>query len=194
MKEEYLMTGPLEETSEAYSIAKIAGIKMCQSYNEQYGTNFISAIPANVYGPGCHFGLENSHVLSAMVRKFSEARERKEKKIIFWGTGTPRREFLYAADLAEALVYLMNKYDSSEPINIGTGKEISIKELANKIKNIVNFQGKIEWDKSKPDGTKRKLLDAKKINSLGWNSETSLDEGLEKTIAWYNIMHKIEKI
>lgn len=193
IKEEYLMTGPLEETSDAYSIAKIAGIKMCQSFNEQYGTSFISVIPSNVYGPGCHFDLENSHVLSAMIRKFSEAKKKNDKKIIFWGTGAPKREFLFADDLAEALIFLMNKYDSSEPINVGQGKDVSIKELAHKTKQLIGFQGEIEWDKSKPDGAKRKLLNTKKINVLGWHCKTSLDKGLVKTIEWHNKIYEIKK-
>jgi len=186
IKEEYLMTGLLEETSDAYSIAKIAGIKMCQSFNEQYRTNFISVMPTNLYGPGCNFHPENSHVLSAMIRKFSDAKKKKEKSVVFWGTGSPRREFLYSDDLADALLFLMKKYNSSEIINIGIGKDISIKELSQKIKKAVGYEGRVEWDRTKPDGSMRKLLNTNKLNRLGWKYKTDLDRGLIKTINWFN--------
>ena len=153
IKEEYLMTGPLEETNDAYAIAKIAGIKMCQSFNEQYGTKYISVMPTNLYGQNDNFNLETSHVLPAMIRKFHEAKETNAESVTLWGTGAPMREFLYVDDLADAVVYLMNNYDESEIVNIGTGIDVTIKELAETIKDIVGFTGEIVWDKSKPDGT-----------------------------------------
>ncbi|MDP3996403.1 MAG: GDP-L-fucose synthase [bacterium] len=185
IKEEYLMTGPLEETNESYAIAKIAGIKMCQSYNRQYGTNFISAMPTNLYGPNDSFDLENSHVLPALLRKFHEAKINGEEKVLLWGTGQSKREFLHVDDLAEACLFLMEKYDDSEIINVGTGSDISIAELAKMIKEVVGFEGEIEWDKSKPNGTPRKLLDVSKINALGWKSKIGLADGIASTYAWY---------
>jgi GDP-L-fucose synthase len=192
MREEYLLTGKLEPTNEPYAIAKIAGIRMCQSYNRQYGTKFVSVMPTNVYGPGDNFDLETSHALPALIRKFHEAKisdegpVRSDEKIVtIWGTGTPRREFLFVDDLADACVFIMNHYDGIEIMNIGVGKEITIRELAELIKEIVGFKGSIRYDSSKPDGTLRKLLDVSRLDSLGWRSRISLREGIEKTYRWY---------
>ena len=184
MKEEYLLTGILEPTNEPYAIAKISGIKMCQAYNKQYGTNFISVMPTNLYGPGDNFDLETSHVLSALIRKFHEAKL-SGQPVTVWGTGTPRREFLYVNDLAEACVFLMNCYDGEDIINIGTGLDISIKELAGFISEVIGYRGEIIFDTGKPDGMQRKLLDVTRINSLGWKAKTDLREGIEKTYKWY---------
>jgi len=183
MKEEYLLTGPLEPTNEPYAVAKIAGIKMCQAYNRQYGTNFICAMPTNLYGPNDNFDLETSHVIPALIRKFHEAKISGAKSVVVWGTGTPRREFLYVDDLADACLFLMENCDAqhAEIINVGTGEDITIKELAEMIKNIVGFNGEIIFDPSKPDGTPRKLLDIGRIKELGWRPKTSLQEGLKKT-------------
>lgn len=185
IKEEYLLTGQLEPTNEAYAIAKIAGIKMCHAYNRQYGTNFISVMPTNLYGPNDNLDLQSSHVLPALIRKFSDARRNGDATVRIWGSGKPRREFLYIDDLAEACVFLMQQYDESEIINIGTGTDVSIIELATMVGTLVGFKGTINYDSSKPDGTPRKLLDVGKINKLGWKAKTSLEEGLKKTIAWY---------
>jgi len=192
MKEEYLLTGPLEPTNEPYAIAKIAGIKMCQSYNRQYCTNFISVMPTNLYGPNDNFELDTSHVLPALIRKFHEAKLNDAKSVTVWGSGSPYREFLYVDDLADACVFLMKNYNAHPEsdlglsiINVGTGEDIMIKDLAWMIKGIVGFEGDIEWDGSKPDGTPRKLLDVNKINTLGWKTKTSLDEGIRKTYEWY---------
>jgi len=184
MKEGYLLTGILEPTNESYAIAKISGIKMCQAYNKQYGTNFISVMPTNLYGPGDNFDLETSHVLSALIRKFHEAKL-SGQPVTVWGTGTPRREFLYVNDLAEACVFLMNCYDGEDIINIGTGLDISIKELAGFISEVIGYRGEIIFDTGKPDGMQRKLLDVTRINSLGWKAKTDLREGIEKTYKWY---------
>jgi GDP-L-fucose synthase len=178
IKEEYLLTGALEPTNDAYSIAKIAGIKMCQSFNQQYGTNFISVMPTNLYGPGDNYDLKNSHVLPALIRKFHEAKMRGDSEVIIWGTGSPMREFLYVDDLAEACLYLMENYNDSEIINVGTGKDISIKELSHLISEVIGFYGKIIYDSSKPDGTPRKLLDVSNLKNLGWNYKTELREGI----------------
>ncbi|MFA6463628.1 MAG: GDP-L-fucose synthase [Candidatus Paceibacterota bacterium] len=185
IKEEYLLTGTLEETNDAYAIAKIAGIKMCQSYNKQYGTNFISTMPTNLYGKGDNFDLQTSHVIPAMIRKFDDAKNSKAKEVVLWGSGKPKREFLYVDDLAEACVFLMNNYAGSEIINVGTGTDLTIKSLAELIKKIVGFDGKIVWDKTKPDGTPRKLLNVKKINKLGWTAKTGLETGIKKTYLEY---------
>ncbi len=185
IKEEYLLTGLLEPTNEAYAIAKIAGIKMCQFYNKQYGTNFISAMPTNLYGPNDNFDLETSHVLPALIRKIHEANESKSSFVELWGTGSAKREFLYIDDLADACLFLLNNYSSSELINVGVGKDISIKELASLIKEIIGYEGKITYDKTKPDGTPQKVLDTSKINNLGWLAKTSLKEGIKKTYEWY---------
>ena len=185
MKEDYLLSGYLEPTNEPYAIAKIAGIKMCQSYNRQYGTNFISVMPTNLYGPNDNFDLQNAHVLPALIRKFHEAKVADQKEVVVWGTGSPRREFLYIEDLADACVFFMNNYNSSEIINIGVGKDISIRELALMVKEIVDYNGELVFDTSKPDGTPRKLLDVSKLSSLGWKAKTSLEEGIKKTYEWY---------
>jgi GDP-L-fucose synthase len=234
MKEEYLLSGKLEPTNEPYAISKIAGIKMCQSYNRQYGTRFISVMPTNLYGPGDNFNLETSHVLPALIRKFHEAKVRGQRSeirdqrsegrgnapsaaigsrsevggrreifppssgaersapqtsgdsfVTIWGTGTPRREFLHVEDLADACVFLMDHYEDSEIINIGVGKDISIIELADLIKDIVGFNGIIHYDRSKPDGTPRKLLDVSKLKALGWQPKISLRQGIEMTYRWY---------
>jgi Nucleoside-diphosphate-sugar epimerases len=223
MKEEYLLSGFLEPTNEPYAIAKIAGIKMCQSYNRQYGTNFISVMPTNLYGPQDNFDLETSHVLPALIRKFhlaklaatncfealqqdesffglipwdiktslglTEKTTMKEAKatptVVLWGSGTPRREFLHVDDLADACLFLMNNYDESEIINIGVGKDFTIRELAEATAKIVGFQGEVVWDTSKPDGTPQKLLDISRLNQLGWKAKISLGKGVAATYKWY---------
>jgi GDP-L-fucose synthase len=180
MKEEYLLTGELEPTNEAYAIAKIAGIKMCQSYNRQYGTKYISVMPTNLYGPNDNFDLNSSHVLPALIRKFHEAKESNAPYVEVWGTGSPKREFLYSDDLADACVFLMNTYEGNDIVNIGVGKDISIKELAELVKEVTGYQGTIQFDTSKPDGTPRKLVDVSRLHSLGWKENISLQEGLRK--------------
>jgi GDP-L-fucose synthase len=185
LKEEYLLTGLLEPTNEPYAIAKIAGIKMCESYNRQYGTEYISVMPTNLYGENDNFDLHTSHVLPALIRKFHEAKENNAEFVEVWGTGTPKREFLYADDLADACIYLMNNYTGNEIVNIGVGEDISIKELAEKIKKVVGYTGEIKFDTTKPDGTPRKLVDVKKLNLLGWRAKTSLDDGLKKAYNWF---------
>ena len=189
IKEEYLLSGRLEETNEAYAIAKIAGIKMCQAYNRQYGANYISVMPTNLYGPGDNFDLNTSHVLPALIRKFHEAKIRQDKKVVVWGTGKPRREFLHVDDLARACIFLMQSYDQPEIINIGTGKDISIADLASLVKNIVDYEGKIVHDHSKPDGTPRKLLDISKLMALGWHPQITLRQGIESTYRWFIARH-----
>jgi GDP-L-fucose synthase len=181
IKEEYLLSGYLEPTNDAYAIAKIAGIKMCQSYQKQYECNFISAMPTNLYGPGDNYDLKNSHVLPALLRKFHEAKLNGEPTVTVWGTGKPRREFLHADDLADACLFLMDHYDSPEIINIGVGKDISIGEMAQMIKNITGYEGEIVFDSSMPDGTFRKLLDVSKLNGLGWEAKIGFEEGVEAT-------------
>ena len=185
IKEEYLLTGLLEPTNDAYAIAKIAGIKMCQSFNQQYGTNYISVMPTNLYGPNDNYDLNNSHVLPAMIRKFNEAKLEGKDKVEIWGTGTPKREFLYVDDLADACHHLMLNYNDSEIVNIGTGQDVTIAELAVGIKNIVGFEGDIYFNTDMPDGTPRKLLDVSKLSSLGWTYKTSLKEGIQKAYADY---------
>lgn len=179
LKEEYLLTGALEPTNSAYAVAKIAGITMCQSYNRQYGTKFISAMPTNMYGPNDNFDLKTSHVLPALIRKFHEAKINGDATVEVWGTGTPKREFLHSDDLAEACIYLMKHYEDDEVINIGVGEDISIKELAETIQRIVGFEGEIVFNTSAPDGTPRKLVDVSKINELGWRARIPLNEGIE---------------
>ncbi len=179
IKEEYLLTGPLEPTNEAYAIAKIAGLKMCQFFKKQYGDNFISAMPTNLYGPNDNYDLKTSHVLPALIRKFYEAKVNNDPYVELWGTGTPRREFLYVDDLADAVVFLMNRYEGLEHINIGTGEDVTILELAEIIKEIVGYSGKIKFDATKPDGTMRKLLDVSKLNQMGWKYGVSLKEGIK---------------
>jgi len=185
MKEEYLLTGPLEPTNEPYALAKIAGIRTCQSYNRQYGTNYISVMPTNLYGPNDNFDLETSHVIPALIRKFHEAKIQSDSSVTIWGTGSPRREFLHVDDLADACIFLMNHYDESDMINIGCGEDISIAELALLIKDIVGYTGNIEYNIDKPDGTPQKLLDVSKLKSLGWQPKLSLREGMKKTYEWY---------
>ncbi len=185
LKEEYLLNGYLEATNEPYAIAKIAGIKLCEAYRAQYGSNFISVMPTNLYGYGDNYDLQNSHVLPALLRKFHEAKENKAPSVEVWGSGTPKREFLFADDLADACVHLMENYDGAEIVNIGTGEDISIKELAETIKSLTGFEGEIVWNTSQPDGTPRKLLDVTRLHSLGWKHSTSLQEGLQKTYASY---------
>jgi len=185
IKEEYLMTGELESTNDAYAVAKIAGIKMCQSYNEQYGTNFISVMPTNLYGPNDNYDLNNSHVLPAMIRKFHEAKVEGKDSVEIWGTGTPKREFLYVDDLADACVFLMNNYSGSEIVNIGTGQDVTIAELAVGISKVVGYEGGIHFNTNMPDGTPRKLLDVSKLEEIGWKYSTSLKEGIEKTYKDY---------
>jgi GDP-L-fucose synthase len=184
LKEEYLLTGSLEPTNEAYAIAKIAGLKMCEYYNRQHQTNFISAMPTNLYGINDNFNLKNSHVLPALIRKFIEAKQNNVSKVEIWGTGSPLREFLFVDDLAEACVFLMINYSGNETVNVGTGEEISILSLANLIKETVGYSGEIIFDTTKPDGTPRKLLDVSKLNAMGWRHQVSLKEGIKKTIAW----------
>lgn len=186
IKEEYLLSGYLEPTNEPYAIAKIAGLKMCEYYREQYGSNFISAMPTNLYGPNDNFNLETSHVFAAFIRKFHEAKIQNHSEVKLWGTGAPKREFLHVDDLADALVFLMKIYNSSSIINIGTGEDISITDLAKKIQKVVGYKGIINWDKSMPDGTFRKWLDVSKINDLGWKANTSLLKGIEMTYDWYS--------
>lgn len=178
LKEEYLLTGLLEETNEPYAIAKIAGIKMCDAYRDQYGCNFISVMPTNLYGFNDNYDLQNSHVLPALMRKFHEAKVNNEKEVVVWGTGTPLREFLHASDMANACVYLMQHYNDKGFVNIGTGNEVSIKDLASLIKDIVGFEGNVVFDSSKPDGTPRKLTDTTKLNSLGWKYSIELEAGI----------------
>lgn len=184
IKESELLSGYLEETNEAYAIAKIAGIKLCQSFNKQYNTNFISLMPTNLYGKFDNFNLDNAHVLPAMLRKFDDAKNNKSK-VVLWGSGLPKREFLYVDDLANACVFLMNNYNDNEIINVGTGVDISIKDLASILAKITKFEGEIVWDLSKPDGTPRKLLDISKLKEMGWQYKYSLEEGIKITYRWF---------
>jgi GDP-L-fucose synthase len=185
MKEAYLLTGALEPTNEWYAIAKIAGIKLCQAYRQQYGFNAISLMPTNLYGPGDNFDLNNSHVLPALIRKFHEAKVDGRKEVVIWGTGTPRREFLHVDDLASAAVFLMEHYDGAEIVNVGVGEDITIAELANLVKRVVRFEGNLVFDTTKPDGTPRKLLDVSRLNSLGWRPRTTLEQGIASTYEWF---------
>jgi len=185
MREDYLLTGSLEKTNDAYAVAKIAGIKMCQSYNEQYNTNFISVMPTNLYGINDNFDIENGHVLPSLIRKFYLAKINEQPCVELWGTGAPLREFLYVDDLADACVYLMNNYAQSSIVNIGTGEEISIKDLAMLIRDIVDYRGEIIWNSSRPDGTPRKLLDVSKLHVLGWQHRVMLRVGLKTTYTWF---------
>ncbi|WP_214754749.1 GDP-L-fucose synthase [Exiguobacterium sp. s16] len=185
LKEEYLLTGPLEPTNDAYALAKISGIKMCQSYNKQYGTTYISAMPTNLYGENDNFDLQSSHVLPALMRKFHEAKEQDRDSVEIWGTGTPKREFLYSDDLADACLFLMKHYNDDEIVNIGVGKDVTIRELAETIKDVVGFDGELTFDTSKPDGTPRKLVDTSKINGLGWSANIELRDGVQRAYDWY---------
>ena len=196
MKEEHLLTGPLEPTNEPYAIAKIAGIKMCESYNRQYGTKFFAVMPTNLYGPRDNFDLANSHVLPALIRKFHEAREENQNEVVVWGTGTPRREFLYVDDMADGCVYLLNLSDEviaehltnyPKPcfVNLGTGVDVTIRELAETVREVVGFKGELTFDTTKPDGTPRKLQDVSRMKALGWEAKTALREGIEKSYRWF---------
>ena len=185
LKEEYLLTGLLEPTNEPYAIAKIAGIKMCDAYRSQYGCDFISVMPTNLYGPNDNYDLQNAHVLPSLIRKFHEAKLNKTSEVTIWGTGTPKREFLHADDLADACVFLMNTYSDAGLVNIGTGEDVSISELAASIKKVVGYEGNIVYDASKPDGTPRKLMDVSKLNGLGWKFTIPLEKGLEMVYQEY---------
>jgi len=185
IKEEYLMTGPLESTNSAYAVAKIAGIELIKAYRKEYGTKWISLMPTNLYGPKDNFNLSVSHVLPAFIRRFVEAAQTNAPKVILWGSGSPKREFLHVDDLAHAVLLASDKYDSSMHLNIGTGQDLTIKELAHKVAAVAGFVGEIEWDRSKPDGTPRKVLDVAKVKTLGWEPTITLDEGIASTISWY---------
>jgi GDP-L-fucose synthase len=189
MPEDSLLTGPLEPTNECYAIAKIAGIKMCQAYRKQYDFDAISVMPTNLYGPGDNFDLENSHVLPALIRKFHEAKIGGDANVEVWGSGTPRREFLHVDDLADACVFLMNNYSSPEIVNVGWGKDVSILELAQLVREVVGFEGELIFDSSRPDGTPRKLLDTTRLQALGWRPNIELREGIRSTVAWFQQVH-----
>ena len=189
IREEYLLTSELEATNQWYAVAKIAGIKLCQAYREQYGFNAISLMPTNLYGPGDNFDLENSHVLPALIRKFHQALVNQDDEVEIWGTGSPRREFLHVDDLADAATFLMLHYDSQEIVNVGTGEDITIRELAEMIQRVSGFSGQLAFDTSKPDGTPRKLLDVSKISALGWRASIPLEEGIRETFCWYLRRH-----
>ncbi|GAB2851623.1 GDP-L-fucose synthase family protein [Hymenobacter ruber] len=183
IREEYMLTGPLEHTNEPYAISKIAGVKMCEAYRDQYGCNFITVMPTNLYGPNDNYDLESSHVMAALLRKFEEAVQHNRPRVDVWGTGTPRREFLHVDDLAEACLYLMDHYDEAAPVNIGTGQDLSIRELAELIAELTGFAGEIHFDFSRPDGTMRKVLDVSRIHALGWRHRLSLKAGLRQVLA-----------
>lgn len=185
IKEEYLLTGPLEKTNEAYALAKISGLKMCYFYKQQYGDNFISVMPTNLYGPGDNFGLKNSHVLPALLRKMHEAKESNADTVEIWGTGKVLREFLYIKDMADGCVFLLENYDGADFVNLGTGKELTIRELAELIKKVVGFEGKLVFNPDKPDGTPRKLLDVSKMETLGWKYRVELEDGIRRTYRWF---------
>ncbi|AUO05408.1 GDP-L-fucose synthase [Paenibacillus jamilae] len=193
LREEYLLTGELEPTNEAYAVAKIAGITMCQSYNRQYGTRFISVMPTNLYGPGDNFDLQTSHVLPALIRKFHEAKLNQSPTVEVWGSGTPRREFLHSDDLADACLFLMNNYEGNEIVNIGVGEDISIRELAERVKNVVGYEGEITFNTSVPDGTPRKLVDVSRISGLGWSARISLEEGLRSVYQAFQSLDLVEQ-
>ena len=186
IKEEYLLTGELEMTNEAYALAKISGLKLVQAYRKQYGHNWISAMPTNMYGPGDNFDLENSHVLPAMIRKFHDAKTRKDSSVLLWGSGSPKREFLHSDDLGRACIFLLENYNDDIAINVGAGQDVSIQDLAELIKETVGFQGEVTWDDTKPDGTPRKLLDVSRIKALGWAPTISLEDGIRSTYEWYS--------
>jgi len=185
MKEDVLLTGSLEPTNEAYALAKICGVRLCQAYASQYGANFISAMPTNLYGPGDNFDIETSHVLPALIHKFHLAREKAQPSVTLWGTGSPYREFMHVDDLAQACLFLMETYDSPELINVGCGRDITIRDLAGLVGRIVGYSGKIEWDTAKPDGTPRKLLDVSRLNQLGWKAKIPFEEGIRSTYQWW---------
>jgi len=188
LKEEYLLTGELEVTNEAYAVAKIAGIRMCKHYNQQYGTNFISVMPTNLYGPNDNYDLETSHVMAALIRKFHDAKMNNAPQVVVWGTGAPRREFMHVDDMADACVYLMENYDASdmgEFVNIGVGEDVTIRDLAGLIRDIVGYEGEIVYDTTKPDGTPQKLLDVSRLHRLGWEARISLEDGIKQAYEWY---------
>ena len=189
LREEYLLSGPLEETNRAYAVAKIAAIELCDSYRTQYGSDFISAMPTNLYGPGDNFDLSSSHVLPALLRKMIEAKASSAPHVEIWGSGNPLREFLYADDMAEACLFLMRSFSEPGPINVGTGEDISIRDLALLIRDVVGYQGELSFDASKPDGTPRKLLDVSRLRQAGWQAKTGLRQGIEKTYAWFQTHH-----
>jgi GDP-L-fucose synthase len=192
IREEYLLSGPLEPTNASYALAKISGIRLCQSYRQQYGCDFISAMPTNLYGPGDNFDLTSSHVVPALMRKFHEAKVRGDRSAVVWGTGTPKREFLHVDDLADACLFLMEHYDGDDHINVGTGEDVSIRELAESIRDLIAPGVSITFDASKPDGTPRKLLDVSRLHDLGWRHRTSLREGLRSTYEWFcNNAHEV---
>jgi GDP-L-fucose synthase len=194
IREEALLTGALEPTNEPYALAKIAGIKMCQAYNRQYGADFISVMPTNLYGPNDNYALPNSHVLPALIRKFHEAKVNRLPSVEVWGSGMPQREFLYVDDLADACIYLMENYDQSEIVNIGVGTDVTIKELAELIKRIIGYEGEIKWNREMPDGTPRKLLDVSRLKSLGWEAQTSLEIGIKLTYENYLFLEQTGKL
>lgn len=185
IKEEYFMTGPFEPTNQPYAVAKTAGIEMCRAYSKQYGCNFISVIPNNLYGPADNFHPQNSHLIAALIRKFHEAKVNGDKEVVLWGTGTPRRELLYSDDAAEALIILMEEYSSPEVINIGVGNDLSVKEIAEVVKEVIGFQGTMVFDATKPNGMMRRLLDVSKMSALGWKPTTPLVEGIKKEYEWF---------
>jgi GDP-L-fucose synthase len=185
IKEEYLLTGPLESTNEWYAVAKIAGLKMCQAYRREFGFKAISLMPTNLYGPGDNFDLKNSHVLPALIRRFHEAKVNHKENVAIWGTGTPRREFLHVDDLADAVVYMLETYDSGDIVNVGCGDDIAISELAKIVMSVTGYQGRLTFDATKPDGTPRKLLDVTRLNGLGWRQKIPLRTGIEQTYAWF---------
>jgi GDP-L-fucose synthase len=185
MKEEHLLTGVLEPTNEAYAIAKIAGIKMCEAYRRQYGARFISVMPTNLYGPNDNFDLETSHVLPAMIRRFHEAKLAGAPAVTLWGTGSPRREFLHVDDLADACVHVVRTYEEASPVNIGWGRDIAIRDLAGMVAGVVGYEGELRWDASRPDGTPRKLLDTSRLTALGWTPRIELEDGVRRTYEWY---------
>jgi GDP-L-fucose synthase len=185
IKEEYLLSGPLEPTNEWYAVAKIAGLKMCQAYRREFGFHAISLMPTNLYGPGDNFDLQNSHVLPALIRRFHEAKLNGDAKVTIWGTGTPRREFLHVDDLADAIVHLLHHYDAEDVVNIGCGADIAISELAALVKSVTGYEGRLEFDPSKPDGTPRKLLDVTRLHALGWRAKIPLEDGLRGTYEWF---------
>jgi GDP-L-fucose synthase len=185
LREESLLTGPLEPTNEWYAVAKIAGIKMCQAYRRQYGFDAISLMPTNLYGPGDNFHLENAHVMPALIRKFHEAKQRGDAEVVMWGTGTPRREFMHVDDLGAAAVFLMQHYSGEDFVNVGVGEDVTIRELAEIVREVVGYEGKIVQDLSKPDGTPRKLMDVSRLTALGWRAQTTLREGIAETYRWF---------
>jgi GDP-L-fucose synthase len=193
IKEEYLLTGPLEPTNEPYALAKIAGLKMCQTYKKQYGSNFITAMPTNLYGPGDTFDVQNSHVLPALIYKFHQAKIEGRDQVVVWGSGKPRREFLFVDDVAQALLFLMHHYEGDQWINVGVGEDISIADVAQLIKKVVGFEGKIVFDTTKPDGTPQKLLEVTKLQAVGWRATVTLEEGLKRTYDWFVQQHFVQK-